>query len=51
MSKLFKLKRWLTVADAAKHLSTVFGEEVTEADVFRFALEGTLKLSVNRLAC
>jgi hypothetical protein len=47
MSKLFKLKRWLTVADAAKHLSTVFGEEVTEADVFRFALEGTLKLSVN----
>lgn len=47
MSKLFKLKKWLTVPDAAKHLSMVFGEEVTEADVLRFALEGDLRLSVH----
>jgi len=47
MSKLFKLKEWLTVADAAQHLTIVFGEEVAEADVLRFALDGHLKLSVN----
>lgn len=47
MSKLFKLKEWLTVPDTAKHLSIVFGEEVTEADVLRLALDGHLKLSVN----
>lgn len=47
MSKLFKLKEWLTVPDAARHLAIVFGEEVTEADVLRLALDGHLKLSVN----
>lgn len=47
MSKLFRLKDWLSVADAAKHLAIVFGEEVTEADVLRFALDGDLTLSVN----
>lgn len=46
MSKLFKLKEWLTVAEAAKHLSVVFGEEVAESDVLRFALDGRLRLSV-----
>lgn len=45
-SKLFKLKEWLTVPDAARHLSIVFGEEVSEADVLRLALDGHLKLSV-----
>lgn len=47
MGKLFNLKEWLTVADAARHLSIVFGEEVTETDVLRFALDGHLRLSVN----
>lgn len=47
MSKLFNLKEWLTLADTARHLSIVFGEEVTEADVLRFALDGHLRLSVN----
>ena len=46
MSKLFKLKEWLTVADAARHLSIAFGEDVTEADVLRLALDGRLHLSV-----
>lgn len=40
MSKLFKLKEWLTMGDAARHLSLAFGENVTEADVFRLALDG-----------
>lgn len=47
MSKLFKVKQWLTLADAAQHLSIVFDEVVTEADLLRFALDGHLKLSVN----
>lgn len=47
MSRLFKLKDWLTVRDAAKHLSTVLSEEVSEADVLRLALDGHLVLSVN----
>lgn len=45
-SKLLKLKDWLTVPDAARHLSILFGEEVSEADVLRLALDGKLKLSV-----
>ena len=36
-SKLFNLKEWLTLDDAAKHLSIVFGEEVTRADILRLA--------------
>ena len=40
------LKEWLTVPDAAKRLSVIFGEEVTEADVLRLALDGHLKLSI-----
>lgn len=46
MSKLFNLKEWLTVADAARHLAIIFGEEVTKADVLRLALDGRLRLSV-----
>ncbi len=46
-SKLFKLKEWLTVPEAASHLTTMFGEEVSEADVLRLALDGHLILSVN----
>lgn len=46
MGNLFNLKEWLTVADAARHLSIVFGEDVTEADVLRLALDGRLRLSV-----
>ena len=45
MKKLLKLKDWLTVPDAARHLSILFGEDVTEADVLRFGLDGRLTLS------
>jgi hypothetical protein len=47
VSKLFKLKKWLTLSEAARHLSIVFGEEVAKADVLRLALDRHLKLSVN----
>ena len=46
-SKLFKLKKWLTITETADHLSIVFGEKVKESDVLRLALDGHLKLSVD----
>lgn len=46
MSKIYKLREWLTVPEAAKQLSLSFGEEVTEADILRLALEKQLRLSV-----
>jgi hypothetical protein len=46
-SKLFSHKEWLTLDDAAKHLSLAFGEEVTRADVLRLAIDGRLTLSVD----
>lgn len=46
-SKLFQLKEWLTVPEATRHLSILFNEAVSEADVLRLALDGRLKLSVN----
>ncbi|MDR3429996.1 hypothetical protein [Silvimonas sp.] len=46
MSKIYKLREWLTVPEAAKQLSISFGEEVTEADVLRLSLDGRLPLSV-----
>ena len=46
MGKLFSLKEWLTIDDAARHLSTVLGEDVTNADVLRLGLDGRLRLSI-----
>ncbi|AKQ56398.1 Uncharacterised protein [Bordetella hinzii] len=46
MSKLYKLKEWLTVSDAAKYLSHSLEEDVTEADILRLGLDGHIKLSV-----
>lgn len=46
-SRLFSLREWLSLDDAAKHLSIVFGEEVTRADVLRLALDRRLTLSVD----
>jgi hypothetical protein len=47
MSKLLSLKEWVTVSEAARHLSGVCGEAVDESDVLRLALDGHLTLSVN----
>ncbi len=46
ISKLLKVREWFTVPETAKHLSMMFGEEITEADILRLALDGKLKLSV-----
>lgn len=46
MQKLLNLKEWLTVPDAARHLAILFGEDVSEPDVLRLALDGHLTLSV-----
>lgn len=47
MGKLFKLREWLTLTEAAKHLSGVFEEAVTDADVLRLVLDGHLAISAN----
>lgn len=47
MSKLFKLKNWLTLEGAATHLSAVLEEPVTVADILQLALDGHMALSVN----
>lgn len=47
MSKLFKLKEWLTLDEAAEHLTVVLGESVLEKDIYRLALDGYLQLSIN----
>lgn len=47
MSKLFRLKEWLTLDEAAAHISNVLGEPATVADLYRFALDGHLTLSVD----
>lgn len=46
-SKLFRLKKWFLLPDAAKYLSMLFNEEVSESDVLRLALDKYLTLSVN----
>jgi hypothetical protein len=46
MSTLLKLREWVTVADAATYLGVSFGEDVTEADVLRLALDSRLPLSI-----
>lgn len=46
MSKLLKFKRWLTIDEAARRLSIIADEQVTESDIFRLALDHELTLSV-----
>ncbi len=47
MSKLFNLKKWVTLDDAAKRLSMTFNEEVKVKDLLQFGLNGHLTLSVD----
>ena len=44
---LDRLRGWLTVREAAAHLSEISGRNVTEAQVLLLGLEGHLTLSVN----
>ncbi len=45
-TKLSKLKKWLTINETAGHLSFLFNEKVSEADVLRLGLDGQLQLSI-----
>jgi hypothetical protein len=47
MNKPPKLKEWLTLDEAKTHISNVLGESLTIADIYQFALDGYLVLSVN----
>lgn len=44
--KVFRLREWLTVPEAARQLSSLIDEPVSEADVLRLSLDGHLTLSV-----
>lgn len=46
MSKLFSLRDWFYLEDAAKHMSARFNEPVTVKDLFALALDGRLTLSL-----
>ena len=48
-SKLTELRAWLTVVDAAQYLTRALNEEVTEANIFQFAVERRLTLSARFL--
>ena len=45
-SKLVKLKKWLTISEAARYLAVACGDDATESDIYQLALDGELKLSV-----
>ena len=47
MNKIFKMKKWLTLEEAARRLSSSAEESISEADVLRLALDGELTLSVD----
>ena len=47
MSKLFTLKKWLTIKEAAKYLSKIFEEKVSSSDICQLAIDGHLVLSTH----
>ncbi|QBY02941.1 hypothetical protein E2K93_00495 [Thalassotalea sp. HSM 43] len=47
MKKLLKLKEWLTPEEAVAYISTEIGEKVFVSDLYRFAIDEHLTLSVN----
>jgi hypothetical protein len=47
VSKLYKLREWLQLEEAASYLSEALGETVDSASILRLALDGYLRLSVN----
>ena len=47
MSKLFSLKKWLTIDETEKYLTMIFGEAVSRADIMRLVLDEQLTLSAN----
>ena len=49
MSKLFELRQWFTISEAAAQLAECFNEKVSVKDVFQLVLDKHLKLAVSFL--
>ena len=49
MSKLLKLKKYLTLPDATNYLSNVLEEQISLADLYELALDGHLAISIRFL--
>lgn len=47
MSRLLKLKNWLTIKETASHLSIICSANISETDILRLALDGQLTLSLH----
>lgn len=47
MSKLLKLKEWLTLDESISYISKALDEPITRADLFRLALDKHIVMSVN----
>ena len=47
VGKFRNLKKWLTIGETARHLSLLFDEPISNADVLQLGLEKQLQLSVN----
>lgn len=45
-SKVPKLRKWVRLTEAARHLSNLYNENVSEVDILQFALDKRIKLSV-----
>src|SRR5690242_5464364 len=50
ISPLLDLKGWLTVAQAAQHLTAMIGGDVSEADILQLGLEQQVPLSMRFLS-
>jgi len=46
MNKVFRLRDWVSLEEAAKQLSAVFQEEVTDIDILSLGLSKKLRLSI-----
>lgn len=46
MSKLFKLRKWVTLEEAAQYLTISLGEPVSKAQLLKFGIDGLLAISV-----
>lgn len=47
MSKLLRFKKWMTLTEAANHLSNAMGEQVEVTDLLQMALDKHIKISVD----
>lgn len=47
MKKIYKLKSWYSIEDAAMRLSLTLGEDVSAAEVLELALDGQIRLFWN----